>query len=171
MSTEKIKTPKDSFTLMTQLIFPTDTNHYDTMFGGRLLEYMDKAAAISAMRHASSRTVTASMDSIDFLAPIHIGDVIEVTSFVSWTHRSSMEIYVSVVSENLTTGERTNNVTAFFTFVALGTDGRPTAVPALQPETEFEKVLYKQAPERHELRKKRKEARKLAMQNNPLNTK
>lgn len=162
MSSELVKTPKESFTLMTQLIFPTDTNHYDTMFGGRLLEYMDKAAAISAMRHARSRTVTASMDSVDFLAPIHVGDVIEVTSFVTWTHRSSMEVYVSVVSENITTGERVNNVTAFFTFVALDNDGKPTAVPSINPETEFEKLLFNQAPERHELRKKRKEARKAA---------
>jgi len=165
MSTESIKTPKESYTLMTQLIFPTDTNHYDTMFGGRLLEYMDKAAAISAMRHARSRTVTASMDSIDFLAPIHVGDVIEVTSFVTWTHRSSMEIYVSVVSEKINTGERINNVTAFFTFVALDAEGKPTSVPSIQPESEFEKQLFEQAPERHELRKKRKAARKASLPN------
>ena len=155
-----VKTPKESYTLMTQLIFPTDTNHYDTMFGGRLMEYMDKAAAIAAMRHARTRTVTASMDSIDFLAPIKVGEVIEVTAFVTWTHRSSMEIYVSVVSENISTGEKKNTVTAFFTFVALGEDGRPTTISSIEPETEFEKKLFASAPERHELRKKRKQERK-----------
>lgn len=158
------KTTLDSMTLMTQLIFPSDTNHYDTMFGGRLMEYMDKAAAIAAMRHARTRSVTASMDSIDFLAPIMVGEVIEIKAFVSWTHRSSMEIYVTVTSENLLTGEKKHTVNAFFTFVALGENGRPTLVPEVEPVTEFEKQLYAQAPERHELRKKRKQDRKNALQ-------
>lgn len=159
MDMEK-KTPSDSFTLMTQLIFPSDTNHYDTMFGGRLMEYMDKAAAIAAMRHARTRAVTASMDSIDFLAPIMIGEVIEIKAFVSWTHRSSMEIYVTVTSENLLTGEKKLTVNAFFTFVALGDNGGPVTVAQLEPQTDFEKQLFEQAPERHELRKKRKLDRK-----------
>lgn len=77
------------------------------------MEYMDKAAAIAAMRHARTRSVTASMDSIDFLAPIMIGEVIEVKAFVSWTHRSSMEIYVTVTSENLNSGDKKQNVQAF----------------------------------------------------------
>ncbi|HIW32401.1 MAG TPA: acyl-CoA thioesterase [Candidatus Paenibacillus intestinavium] len=158
------KTPADSFTLMTQLIFPLDTNHYDTMFGGRLMEYMDKAAAIAAMRHARMRSVTASMDSIDFLAPIMVGEVIEIQAFVSWTHRSSMEIYVTVTSENLITAEKKQTVTAFFTFVALGENGRPATVPGLDPQTDFEKQLFEQAPERHELRKKRKVERKNGIQ-------
>lgn len=158
------KTTTESMTLMTQLIFPSDTNHYDTMFGGRLMEYMDKAAAIAAMRHARTRSVTASMDSIDFLAPIMVGEVIEVKAFVSWTHRSSMEIYVTVTAENLFTGEKKLTVNAFFTFVALGENGRPTAVPEVEPVTEFEKKLFEQAPERHELRKKRKQDRQNALQ-------
>lgn len=153
------KTPSESFTLMTQLIFPSDTNHYDTMFGGKLLEYMDKAAAISAMRHARTRCVTASMDSIDFLAPIHIGEVIEIKAFVTWASRSSMEISVSVIAENLFTGDKKKTVNAFFTFVALGEDGRPTEIALIKPETEFEKVLFAGAPKRHEQRKERKKQR------------
>lgn len=163
MPNEK-KKPADSFTLMTQLIFPSDTNHYDTMFGGRLMEYMDKAAAIAAMRHARTRSVTASMDSIDFLAPIMIGEVIEIKAFVSWTHRSSMEIYVTVTSENLMTGEKKHNVQAFFTFVALGEDGRPTQIAEVEPETNLEKKLFASAPERHEARRKRRLDRKQAEQ-------
>jgi len=158
------KTPADSYTLMTQLIFPSDTNHYDTMFGGRLMEYMDKAAAIAAMRHGRTRAVTASMDSIDFLAPIMIGEVIEIKAFVSWTHRSSMEIYVTVTAENLITGEKKHTVTAFFTFVALGNNGRPVAVPELEPQSDFEKQLFNHAPERHALRKKRKLEQKNGVQ-------
>lgn len=153
------KRASESRTLMTQLIFPLDTNHYDTMFGGKLMEYMDKVAAIAAMRHARKRVVTASTDSLDFLAPIRIGDVIEVEAFVSWTKRSSMEIYVSVTTENLYTGKRDVTVTAFFTFVALDDQGKPTPVPEVVPETEFEKQLYGSAPERHGLRKKRKQDR------------
>ncbi|MFD0587069.1 acyl-CoA thioesterase [Paenibacillus sp. GCM10027627] len=144
---------------MTQLIFPLDTNHYDTMFGGKLMEYMDKVAAIAAMRHARSRVVTASTDSLDFLAPIRVGEVIEVEAFVTWTHRSSMEIYVSVTSENLYTGNRAVMVTAFFTFVALDENGKPSPVPAVLPESELERELFDTAPERHQLRKKRKQNR------------
>jgi acyl-CoA hydrolase len=148
-----------SRTLMTQLIFPLDTNHHDTMFGGKLMEYMDKVAAISAMRHARRQAVTASTDSLDFLAPIHVGEVIEVEAFVTWTRRSSMEIYVSVNSENLYTGIRKTTVTAFFTFVALDENGKPAEVPKVIPETEFERQLHDSAPARHELRKARKSDR------------
>ncbi|WP_168122646.1 acyl-CoA thioesterase [Paenibacillus sp. HB172176] len=153
------KKASDSRTLMTQLIFPLDTNHYDTMFGGKLMEYMDKVAAIAAMRHARCRVVTASTDNIDFLAPIHVGEVIEVEAFVTWTNRSSMEIYVTVISENLYTGVRTMMVTAFFTFVALSEDGKPTGVASILPESELEQKLFATAPERHRQRKKRKQDR------------
>lgn len=148
-----------SRTLMTQLIFPLDTNHHDTMFGGKLMEYMDKVAAIAAMRHARMQVVTASTDSLDFLAPIQIGEVIEVEAFVTWTNRSSMEIYVSVQSENLYSGDRKTTVTAFFTFVALDQHGKPAPVPAVVPETEEEIQLHATAPDRHKLRKIRKQDR------------
>ncbi|WP_028610688.1 acyl-CoA thioesterase [Paenibacillus harenae] len=149
-----------SRTLMTQLIFPLDTNPHDTMFGGKLMEYMDKVAAIAAMRHARGQVVTASTDSLDFLAPIRVGEVIEVEAFVTWTNRSSMEIYVSVESENLFTGDRKKTVTAFFTFVALDGDGKPVQVPAVRPESEEEIKLHASAPERHQLRMKRKQDRR-----------
>lgn len=150
------KKTSQSRTLMTQLIFPLDTNHHETMFGGKLMEYMDKVAAIAAMRHARMQVVTASTDSLDFLAPIRIGEVIEVEAFVTWTSRSSMEIFVGVISENLMTAERKTTVTAFFTFVALGEDGKPTPVPPIEPETDREKDLHRSAPYRHAQRKARK---------------
>ena len=156
---ETTKPASESRTIMTQLIFPLDTNHHDTMFGGKLMEYMDKVAAIAAMRHARMQVVTASTDSLDFLAPIQVGEVIEVEAFVTWTNRSSMEIYVTVNSENLYSGVRKTTVTAFFTFVALDDNGRPAAVPAVIPETEEEKQLHESAPERHMLRSKRKQDR------------
>ncbi|GKU79245.1 acyl-CoA thioesterase [Paenibacillus sp. L3-i20] len=153
------KRASDSRTLMTQLIFPLDTNHYDTMFGGKLMEYMDKVAAIAAMRHARTRVVTASTDSLDFLAPIRVGEVIEVEAFVTWTKRSSMEIYVTVTSENLYTGIRAVMVTAFFTFVALDDNGKSCPIATIIPESELEQRLFETAPERYELRKKRKQDR------------
>lgn len=153
------KPASQSKTLMTQLIFPLDTNHHDTMFGGKLMEYMDKVAAIAAMRHARMQVVTASTDNLDFLAPIRVGEVIEVEAFVTWTNRSSMEIYVSVQSENLYSGDRKTTVTAFFTFVALDQYGKPAPVPAVMPETEEEIQLHATAPDRHKLRKKRKQDR------------
>jgi len=156
---QSTKPARESRTIMTQLIFPLDTNHFDTMFGGKLMEYMDKVAAISAMRHARMQAVTASTDSLDFLAPIRVGEVIEVEAFVSWTNRSSMEVFVSVHSENLFSGERKTTVTAFFTFVAIDDNGKPAIVPTVIPETEEEIKLHFSAPERHALRKKRKQDR------------
>ncbi|MFF2479489.1 acyl-CoA thioesterase [Paenibacillus sp. NPDC058071] len=154
------KLAKESRTIMTQIVFPTDTNHHETMFGGKVMEYMDKAAAIAAMRHARMQVVTASTDSLDFLAPIRVGEVIEVEAFVTWTHRSSLEVYVVVQSENLYSGLRTTNVTAFFTFVALGADGKPAEVPYLVPESEEEYKLFESAPDRFAQRRRRIEERK-----------
>ncbi|MCM3629951.1 acyl-CoA thioesterase [Paenibacillus glycanilyticus] len=151
-----------SRTVMTQIIFPLDTNHHETMFGGKVMEYMDKAAAIAAMRHARMQVVTASTDSLDFVAPIKVGEVIEVEAYVTWTHDSSMEVCVTVQSENLYTAQRTTTVTAFFTFVALNDQGRPTKVPKVYPETNEEIHMYATAPERYELRMKRKRERQHA---------
>lgn len=158
---QSTKLAKESRTIMTQLIFPLDTNHFDTMFGGKLMDYMDKVAAISAMRHARMQAVTASTDSLDFLAPIKVGEVIEVEAFVTWTNRSSMEVFVSVHSENLFSADRKKTVTAFFTFVALDANGKPAVVPIVVPETEEELALHASAPERYALRKKRKQDRLL----------
>ncbi|CAM4433722.1 acyl-CoA hydrolase [Paenibacillus endophyticus] len=161
MREETMKPASESRTIMTQLIFPLDTNPYETMFGGKVMEYMDKVAAIAAMRHARMQAVTASTDSLDFLAPIRVGEVIEVEAFVTWTNRSSMEVYVSVSSENLFSGLRKTTVTAFFTFVGLDENGKPASVPTVIPTTDEEKKLHASAPERYALRKKRKQDRRV----------
>jgi acyl-CoA hydrolase len=148
-----------SRTIMTQLVFPQDTNHHGTMFGGKLMEYIDKTAAIAATRHARRPVVTASSDSMDFLKPIRLGEVIELEAFVTRTFRTSMEIYVKVVTEQPHTGERQTTVTAFLTGVALGEDGRPTPVPEVYPETEEERRLYESAAERHARRQVRRRER------------
>ncbi|MFB7813858.1 acyl-CoA thioesterase [Paenibacillus chitinolyticus] len=148
-----------SRSIMTEVIFPLDTNYHGTVFGGKIMEYIDKIATIASMRHCRRGVVTASSDSLDFLAPVHLGEAIELEAFVSWTHRSSMEVYVRVVAENMFTGERRTTATSFITFVALDDEGRPTPVPAVVPETEREMCLHESAPARYEARKKRKAER------------
>lgn len=150
-----------SRTVMTQIIFPGDTNYFGTMFGGKVMEYIDKIAAIAAMRHARKAVVTASSDSLDFLAPVTVGEIIELEAFVTWTHRSSMEVYVKVQSENLLTGEKKTTATSYLTLVAME-DGRPSQVPQVIPETDEEIRIHQGAAERHEQRKKRKEERRRA---------
>lgn len=153
------KPASESRAIMTELVFPTDTNHHGTMFGGKLMDYMDKIAAISATRHARMPVVTASTDSLDFLSPIRVGEAVELEAFVTATWRSSMEVCVIVRAENLFTGERRVTVTAFSTFVAVDEQGKPVPVLQVVPESEIEKTLHASADERYALRKKRREQR------------
>ncbi|CAM3905856.1 acyl-CoA thioesterase [Alicyclobacillus pomorum] len=145
-----------SRTVMTDLVLPPDTNNHGTVFGGNVMAYIDKIASIASMRHARKPVVTASSDSLDFLKPVKIGEAIRLEAFVTWTHNTSMEVYVKVESENLMTGEVNVTATSYLTFVALGSDGRPTQVPPVIPETEEEKWHYETAPARYEMRKQRK---------------
>ncbi|MFC5700061.1 acyl-CoA thioesterase [Cohnella faecalis] len=145
-----------SRSLMTELVFPGDTNHHGTMFGGTLMQYIDKIAAISSIRHCGKAVVTASQDSLDFLSPIKVGEAVELEAVVTWTHRSSMEVYVVVRAENLFTRERRVTVTAFSTFVALDENGKPTPVPSVYPDNDEERKLHESADERYEQRMKRR---------------
>ncbi len=150
------KTRKDSKTWMTDLVLPPDTNHHDTIFGGKVMAYVDKIACIAATRHCRKAVVTASMDNFDFHASIKTGEAINLKAYVTFTHKTSMEVYVQVEGENLLTGERRVTARAFLTFVALDEQGKPTLVPKLVPETEEEKQEYKLAQERYEERMKRR---------------
>lgn len=152
----KFKTTQESRTIQASLVQPSDTNYHGTIFGGTMMAYIDEVAAIAAMRHARRPVVTASIDSIDFLAPVKMGHSICLEAFVSSTGRTSMEIFVKVVSENLQTGERILTATSFLTFVALDEEGKPTDVPAVVPETEEEQYLMASAEERKKMRKERK---------------
>jgi len=154
------KPARMSRSVVSDIIFPSDTNYHGTMFGGVVMQYIDKIATIASMRHSRRGVVTASSDSLDFLAPVKVGEAILLEAFVSWTHRSSMEVYVKVESENLFTGERKTTATSFLTFVALDEHGKPTPVPGVLPETDEEKRLYDSAKERYEARARRKAQRK-----------
>ncbi|MFP3392575.1 acyl-CoA thioesterase [Brevibacillus sp. SIMBA_040] len=151
-----VKTTQESRTIQASLVQPSDTNYHGTIFGGTMMAYVDEVAAIAAMRHSRRPVVTASIDSIDFLAPVKMGHSICLEAFVSSTGRTSMEIFVKVISENLQSGERVLTATSFLTFVALDEEGNPTEVPAVAPETEEEKNLMASADERKKMRKERK---------------
>jgi acyl-CoA hydrolase len=159
MTMQESRPMSQSRTIMTELVFPSDTNHHGTMFGGTLMLYIDKIAAIAATRHCHRPVVTASTDSLDFLSPIRIGEAVELEAFVTWTRRSSMEVYCVVRAENLFTGERRVTVTAFSTFVAVDENNRPIPVPGVYPENDDERKLNESAPERYEHRMKRRELR------------
>ncbi len=159
----KPKNVRESRAVKAAIVLPPDTNHHGTMFGGRVMAYIDDIACISASRHARMPVVTASTDSVDFLAPIRNGQAVCLESFVTWTHKTSIEVFVKVVAEEMLTGERTVCATSFLTFVAVDSDGNPQPVPPIIPETEIEKSLYESAPARAAKRRERREqSKKLA---------
>lgn len=146
-----------SRTIQTHLILPPDTNHHETIFGGRVLAFIDEIAAISSMKHAQGAVVTASIDSVDFLSSAKVGDVLELEAVVSSTGRSSMEVYVRVTSKNLLTGEEKLTTESYVTMVAVDENGKSVPVPGIHPETEQEKRLFETGPARRAHRKQRLE--------------
>lgn len=161
--TEKAKPCANSLTVKTSHVLPPDANSHGTLFGGKLMAHIDDVAAIAAVRHARKNVVTASMDSLDFIAPVKVGDSICIESYVTWTHNTSMEVFAKAVTENLLTGERMVCTTAFLTFVAVDENGRPIPVPPVYPETEDEVMLHEGAEERANYRReRRKESKEMA---------
>jgi len=157
------KPMRESRAVKASIVLPPDTNHHGTMFGGKVMAYIDDIAAISAMRHCRQRVVTASTDSVDFLHPIKQGDSICLESFVTWTHKTSMEVFVKVTAENLLTGQRVVCATSFLTFVALDPDMRPIPVPSVIPETPEEIRIHDTARERAAMRRQRRaESKRIA---------
>ncbi|MGY0693436.1 acyl-CoA thioesterase [Virgibacillus sp. FSP13] len=146
---------QDSKTVQTRLVLPPDTNHLDTIFGGKVLAYIDEIAALTAMKHAKSAVVTASIDSVDFLSSAKVGDSLTLEAFVTYTGTSSMEVYVKVTANDLIKNEERLTTESFLTMVAVNEQGKPVPVPNVFPETEEEKRLYHTAPSRKENREKR----------------
>ncbi|MBS4197502.1 acyl-CoA thioesterase [Lederbergia citri] len=151
---------KDTVTIKTSLVFPPDANHLGTLFGGKLMAYIDDVASIAAIKFARNLVVTASTDSVDFIKPIRIGDAVTLKAMVTWTGRTSMEVFVKVTSEHLLTGEKSIAALSFLTFVALDESGKPIPVPQVIPETKEEKWLNETANSRAAHRKLRKQESK-----------
>src|SRR6202050_5981490 len=122
-----------------EIVLPADSNAIGSLFGGRLMQYIDLVGAMAASRHARAFTVTASMDHLDFVAPVHVGDLLILKSSVNRAFKTSMEVGVKVWVENTIAGMHRHVASAYLTFVAVDSQGRRVPVPRLQPETEEEK--------------------------------
>ncbi len=146
------KRPIDSQTIMTELVLPNDTNTFGNLMGGRLMYWMDIAAALAAMKHCSSPVVTASVDNISFEAPIKLGNVVHIEAKVSRAFNSSMEVHLNVWGEDAIQQYKYKSNEAYYTFVALDPNGKPRPVPGLTPESEEEKKLFEGALRRRQIR-------------------
>jgi len=146
------KTPKDSFIVMNELVLPNDTNTFGNLMGGRLLYWMDIAAAMSAQKHCNRVVVTASVDNVSFKQPIKLGDAITIEAKVTRAFHTSVEVRLDVWAQNLPSGTRIKSNEAYYTFVALEKDSHTVQVPELSPETAEEQVLYAGALRRRQLR-------------------
>ncbi|MFD1739662.1 acyl-CoA thioesterase [Bacillus salitolerans] len=144
-----------SRTIQTKLVLPPDTNHLQTIFGGKVLSYIDEIAALAAMKHCNHVVVTASIDSVDFLSSATVGNALSLEAFVTSTGHTSMEVYVKVFSTDLLSDKRTLTTESFLTMVAVDQNGKPTSVPKVIPHTEEEKRLFETAAARKENRKNR----------------
>ena len=120
-------------------VFPNQVNPLGTLFGGVVLQWMDVNAAVACARFCRQASVTASTEPVDFRNPIYVGEIVEVKSRVAWTGTTSMIVRCEVHGENPITGERRLCTIGHLNFVAIGDDGRPTAVPKLRVETPLEK--------------------------------
>jgi len=151
---------KETHVIMHELILPNDTNNLDTVFGGKVMQYMDLCAAMSAYKFARTAVVTASVDRLDFLAPARVGDMLILKSSVNYSHNSSMEIGVRIDAENVKTGKTRHTATAYLTFVSLDESGKPLAVNNIIPETEVEIRRFKEGEVRYKQRVERIKGRR-----------
>lgn len=140
----------ESYTEMTELLLPNDTNILGRALGGAVLHWMDMCGAIAAARFANERVVTASMDHVDFISPIDLGEIAIVEAYVFNTGRTSMDVRVEVRAENPRTGEDRKTTSSFLTFVAIDEGGSPTTVPELVCEDENEQALVDAAREQRQ---------------------
>lgn len=145
------KTPKDSLTVLTDLVLPGETNYLDNLFGGELLARMDRACSIAARRHSRRIVVTASVNHVAFNKSVPVGSVVNIEAKVSRAFKSSMEIYVDVWIEDRQSGLKTKVNEGIYTFVAVDETGKPVDIPQIEPETELEKIRFDGALRRKQL--------------------
>jgi acyl-CoA hydrolase len=148
----RTKVPRESTVIMTELVLPNDTNVFGNLMGGRLMYWMDIAAALSAGKHCNAPVVTASVDNISFEAPIRLGNAVNIEARVSRSFNTSMEVHLNVWGEDLTQQYRYKSNEAYYTFVALDSSRKPRTVPQLLPETDEERKLFEGALRRRQLR-------------------
>ncbi|MBL7937245.1 MAG: acyl-CoA thioesterase [Bacteroidia bacterium] len=151
---KKIKTSKNSETIMTEIVCPNDTNPMGILQGGRLVQWMDIASAICSQNHAEHICVTASIDSVKFKTPAKVGDIITIKAKVTRSFNSSMEIFVQAWAKKILSQKAYLINEAYFTFVALDDNAKPAFVPAIKPSSEAEKKEYLNALKRKNSRLK-----------------
>ena len=148
----KQKKVKDSYTIMTELVLPNDTNTLHNLMGGRMMHWLDIVSAISAQKHSNRIVVTASVDNVSFKHSIKLGNVVTMEAQVTRAFSSSMEVHVNVYAEDIPSGTKVKSNEAFLTFVAVDQLGTPIDVPEAIAESEEEKRLYDGALRRRQLR-------------------
>jgi acyl-CoA hydrolase len=142
-------TPTASRVTMTEIVMPSHTNgDGGILFGGVVMQWIDVCAGVAAMRHSAGRVVTASIDRLDFLSPIRLGDIVVLQAQVNFTARTSMEVGCRVETEDPRTRARRRTTKAYLTFVAVDENGRPRPCPAIEPETDDERARFTRAAAR-----------------------
>jgi acyl-CoA hydrolase len=154
MSEDKIgsRTVAESQAERSEIIFPADSNALGNLFGGRLMQFIDLVGAVAAVRHCRAIVVTASMDHSDFVAPVHVGDLLILKASVNRAFRTSMEVGVRAMVEDAR-GQTLRHVSSsYVTYVAVDREGQPIPVPCVVPETEHQKRRFADAGRRREMR-------------------
>lgn len=159
-SNRLVRTVASTQSEMTEIILPNDTNILGNLLGGRLMHFIDVTGAMAAYRHARTHVVTASMDHIDFIGPVRLGDLVTLKSSVNRAFSTSMEVGVKVWAENTRTGGIMHVASAYLVFVAVDEHGRRQRVPELLPETPDEVRRYADAMRRREHRERESARRK-----------
>jgi len=151
---------RESISEMTEIVLPNDANPLNALLGGRLMHWIDLAGAMAAHRHSRAYVVTASIDHLDFLVPVRVGDFVILRSSVNRVFRTSMEVGVKVWVENYLSEERRHVSSAYLTFVAVDIAGTRLPVAPVVPETEDEKRRYEGAERRRQIRRAESARRK-----------
>ena len=149
---QDVRSPDESTTEITEFMLPGDVNNLGHIFGGVLLSMVDRAAAVTAMRHARQPCVTVSINQVDFKEPIYAGEVVMCSARVNYVGRTSMEIGVRVVTEHPITGDRRHTNDCLLTFVAIDENSRPAPVPGLELTTDEDKERFEDGKRRRENR-------------------
>jgi acyl-CoA hydrolase len=140
--------PRESETVMSELMMPEHANIMGNVFGGVVLSLVDRVAAVCAIRHARKQCVTVSVDKVDFKEPIHVGELLTAYARVNFAGKTSMEVGVKIIAENVLSGAKRHTNSCYVTYVALDGNGAPSSVPPIAPETPDEKRRYDRAAQR-----------------------
>lgn len=154
----KSKSMKESFSVLAQLVLPMQANPAGNVHGGEIMKMMDSAAGVASQKHAQTNCVTARVEELNFKKPVHVGELVTCKSQVIYVGHSSMEVFVTVESENTMSGEKKIALTAFFTMVSVDKNGKPSQVPKLtyDENNAYEIKLYHEGEKRHNMHNGRK---------------